>query len=180
MELKINLDKLLELNLIISEYTYLYLKYKFNNLDINKYWNTLEKLNLEKLEKLGYIKQTEDDIVLRQKAVDLFVESTPETKFVEFYSVYPFKVPNGSGGYRVIRSKDINSKQAIELKAKYLKLIKTPGMHEIIIKGLHNYIRSLRPTLQFIVGIEVFINSHLWERYCDLDDEIQDIITEAI
>ena len=87
--------------------------------------------------------------------------------------MYPSKVPNGSGGYRVLRSKDTDSKQAKDLKVKYLKLIKTPGLHDKIIVGLDNYLKSLRPTMQYCVGVEVFINSQLWEKYYDLEEESQ-------
>jgi hypothetical protein len=169
MELKIDLDKLRKLKLNIPEYSYLFIRY--HNLVITYYFNNpSNNIDFKYLENEGYIKETEEGIFLRQKAIDLFIESTPDTKFYEFYSNYPFKVSNGKGGYRVIRSKDINSKQATDLKVKYLKLIKTPGLHEKIMKGLFNYMESLKPTMQYIVGVEVFINQLIFERYCDLDD----------
>lgn len=169
MELKINLDNIRKVGLFVTEYIYLYFKYY--KLNIIEYFGTEPKINYDYLEAVGYIKQTEDDIVLRQKAIDLFVESTLETKFVEFYSTYPIKARTDKGEIRVFRTKDLNSKQALELKAKYLKLIKEPGLHTDIIKGLNNYIASKRANLGYLVGIDVFINQKLWQLYLDLDED---------
>lgn len=176
MELRINTDVLKYAGLTIDEYFLLYLYY--NKLNLKDYSSIVISTGslLLSLESKGFVKFADDcgDYILTKKSLILF-ESSVGNKFEEFWSIYPIKVPNGKGGYRAIKTKDIDSKQALECKKKYINLIKKPGEHEKIIKGLNIYLKSLRPTLQYCVGVEVFLNQQLWEKYLDLDDIVEKV-----
>lgn len=181
MEVKINTDVLRTCKLSLDEYFYLYLKY--NKIPVYDYTDLIFPItgNLTTLlEYKNLIKfdLEQKDYFLTNKALVIFEEKSIDKKFEEFWSIYPIKVPNGKGSYRAIKTKDIESKQALDCKKKYISLIKKPGEHEKIIKGLNIYLKSLRPTLQFCVGVEVFLNQQMWEKYLELDDV--DILEEKI
>jgi len=174
-EIRINFEILVNNNLTLSEYTYLYclynkLEYKISMFD--------KSLDVDYLETLGFIKLDWDSgpipvPILRSKALLLFEQNKTAYSFESFWADYPIKVPASNGNYRVIKSKDLNSKQAKECQTKFNRLIKVPGEDKKIKVGLDNYLKTLRPTLQYCVGVEVFLNQQLYQRYCDLEEEPQ-------
>lgn len=164
MKVTIDLSELDKLKITANQYCFLH------SLFFNTDSSLITDDELSHLEKYEYIKITDTEVVLREKGKQLFEAKTSDSLFFEFFSSYPLKVPNGSGGYRVLRTKDTESKEALEVKKKYLAIIKKPGEHEKIIKTLPIYIKNAFP---YIVGITVFLNNKTWEKYCDLGDEVK-------
>ena len=37
-------------------------------------------------------------------------------------------------------------------------------------KGLLNYLKSNKHKMTYLVSIEKFLDEHMWELYCDMDD----------
>lgn len=165
MKITIDLSELDKLKITANQYCFLY------SLFFRTDSCLLTDQELEHLQDQSYIKITEEEVVLRDKGRQLFEATTSDSLFFEFFSSYPIKVPNGSGGYRVLRTKDTDSKEAIEIKKKYLTIAKKPGEHEKIINGLKVYVKNQFP---YIVGIDVFLNKRIWEKYCDL--EVKEVI----
>ena len=101
--LKVQLDfnNLIKQGLDPNEYVYLYISYH----QLHKAAHDLELVvSIELLEEKGWIECVYDeetgelvDTILRPKAIGLFEESDLDTKFYEFYSTYPIKVPNDAG-----------------------------------------------------------------------------------
>jgi len=166
MKITIDIEELKRLNLTANQYIFLNSIF----LDVESAYITSEELNF--LEKEGYIKCNEENrVILREKGKQLFEVKTSDSLFFEFFSSYPIKVPNGTGGYRVLRTKDTDTKQALELKRKYLDIVKKPGEHEKIMRTLPVYVKNAHP---YLVGIEVFLNQRTWEKYADLEvDEVK-------
>jgi hypothetical protein len=192
MKITIDTKELIKNELTLDEYFILYSLYKKEYFELFAVFNGEESTVLlsdlvKGLELKGFVKDTKGIvsvvgdltlIYLKIKALDLFEEdlSNPDKLFLEFWNMYPLKVPDGKGSYRILRSKDSETKQALELKRKYMQLIKVAGTHTKIIKGLTGYLSNMRNKMQFVVGIEVFTNQNLWEKY--LDEEIVDNISE--
>lgn len=175
MEIKINLKEIFELKINPTQYLLLYLKHHNDSiLDLNLVTALgITKSDLVKLETLGFIKITNSsllDFVLRESAKLLFRESPEDKQFYEFWATYPMKVPNGANGYRILRAKDPNSQSAEKAKAKYLRLIKRPGKHKQIMEGLDGYLKEYRSKMQYLQGVEVFLNQATWEKYIGVRD----------
>lgn len=175
MQVKLDIDEIFKLKLTPSEYLLLYVKYHNESLlDLNFISHLGIRIdNIVKLEDKGYIKVTGFDLtsfVLREPAKNLFNQNVDDTKFYEFYGTYPMKVPNGAGGFRVLRSKDPNAQSAEKIKSKYLRLIKKSGVHKQIMEGLDGYLKEYRPKMQYLQGIEVFLNQATWEKYIGVRD----------
>ena len=169
LEVKLNLKLLVTKNLSPNQYLWLWIK--FNNLEGLRSFFGISEEEIQDLETKGFIKQEEGSEVytLRTDALELFQEDDLETKFLEFYGTFPIKVPGRNGDYRVLRTKDHTSKSALDIKAKYLKLIKKPGMHNVIMMGLHNQLRSQKNSLQYLQNIDTWLNQRTWEKFIDLE-----------
>lgn len=159
MNISINPTELAKLKMSPNQYCFLFCV--FHDLEST----FIQSNELGYLEMEGYVKIGER-VELREKANQLFQADTSEAQFLEFWTNYPINVPNGSGGKRVLRSKDHESKEATECKKKYLALIKKPGEHEKILKGLRNYIKNQHP---YIAAVPAFLNQRIYEKYYDVD-----------
>jgi hypothetical protein len=128
----------------------------------------------EELGTRAYIYTAETgEFVLRKEALILFEGAKGlEVMFTEFWNLYPFKVPNGTGGYRVLRTQDVISKQALEVRKKYFGIVKNEETHKTIMNGLQGYLKQQRNAMQYVVGIEVFLNKKLWERYVSIAEDV--------
>lgn len=162
------IKRLQELSLSPNQYFYLYSLYLTN--PTKEFITSPEQLHLEQDGWIGY----DDNIpggnwILRNKGRNLFeVKSDSlEQKFLRFWSYYPIKV-----GTRILKTKDDKSKEALDIKKKYISLIKKPGIHEKIIKGLENELNLRRKdnSMQYMQLVTTWINQATWEKYCDLED----------
>lgn len=173
LEVNLNLKLLITKNLTPNQYLWLYIKF-FNLEEIRSFFGISEE-ETQDLENKGFIKQEEGSEIytLRTNAIELFQEDDLNTKFLEFYGAFPIKVPGRNGDYRVLRAKDHNSKLAQDIKTKYIKLIKKPGMHQIIMQGLLNQLKVQKNSLQYLQNIDTWINQRTWEKFIDVDTPIK-------
>jgi hypothetical protein len=134
---------------------------------------------LEHLQEQEYIKITGNgDFELRQKAINLFETQTPNVKWAEFLGNYPIKVPNGKGGYRILKTGDPNARGNEKIKAKYFAIIKKdPDIHDKIVNALKKEVsdRKASGDLQYMQNIQTWLNQHTYEKYiCLPEDSIED------
>lgn len=169
MELIVNIKDLYSLGITPDMYMYLYLK--FHDLEDSFLYRSKEEM-LDILQDKLLIKITDNGVILRQQALDLFKVEAKDKQFLEFWNTYPMKVPDGSGGYRILRSKSIETTLGKTVYKKYMKVISSPGEHNRVIKGLNIQLQVQRAKLQFLQNIETYINQRTWEKYCDLDDDL--------
>jgi hypothetical protein len=161
MKIVIDTEEVSRLGISCIDYLYLYLR--VNNIQED----TLS--DIYKLEELGYVKDIGDGISIRQKAYDLFKVDINDVEFLDFWNTYPMKVPNGKGGVRPLRPGDPDTKIGKEIKAKYLRLIKSKAVtHKRLLGALNSYLNNQRSDMQFFVGIEVFLNG-AYEKYLDME-----------
>lgn len=129
------------------------------------------------LEKKGYIKLCGDKLELnkisfRQSARDLFDKGSLNSKFAELYSKYPKKVPDGRGGYRILRAGNTDSADAKQAKEKFMKICKAdPTIADQMIKGLDKQLDLSRGSLQYLQQFNVWINQSTWQKYLDVEEE---------
>jgi hypothetical protein len=165
MEVTIDLNFLAENDLYPNEYVYLYSKYKQASLPFKGM-----KVNIKRLEELGYLKIVSDDhgnpksTVLRQKFIDL-VEGDVDRMFAELVGTYPMKVGN-PGNYRVLHAADPSAKANAKAKDRYRKIVeKDPQLHSKIIRLLKVQLENQREKLQYMQMLEVWINNRTWEKW---------------
>lgn len=178
MIIKVNTDVLQAEALEPQQYVFLYLQYIG---DIPASWriSPCSPDYLRYLEVQNFIKITgtgeEPEIILRQRALNLFEEDAPQKKFEELWVTYPMKVPNGKGGTRPLRASTLDSKDAETCGTKYKKIIRnTPGLHEKIMQSLNLELeeRAKSNTMQYMHLLEVWLNKRAWERYVEGEIEI--------
>jgi len=87
-----NIDDIFKNNLTISEYLYLRNLFVGEDNKIKNLYKLIENINEDSLQERGFIKITEDAIILRSKAIDMFL---PKDLFYTFLSTFPIKTPNG-------------------------------------------------------------------------------------
>jgi hypothetical protein len=172
-------------NVTLEEVVYLYMleQERFNEAlfiyESSQYGNDQVKIGLEKLQEDGYIKvksYTLKGILLKAKAIDMLNEkvniSNEEKKWLEFFLIYPYKVPNNSNGFRVLRTKDTDTFLAKTLRVKYNKIIKkNKYMHDYIMNGLNNHIKSMNGNLMYMPAMETWLNGKQWELYNDFSED---------
>jgi len=119
------------------------------------------------LQKEGYLLKQENNLVPTKKAKDIF-EDKGEAMWYELVSIFPHKVPNGTGGYRPLRALDPDAKSNEKAKKKYLKIVKNNlSLHNHIIKVLSEEIKYRKSTTQFLFmhNLETWINQRDWEKF---------------
>jgi hypothetical protein len=162
------LHKVRDLGISPDDYSYLFLR--ANNQDTEGYvldWSS------SRLEEKGYIKVLTEGIILREKALDLFFDKGD--KFALFWTKYPIKVPNGRGpGYRILKSKGLDTKEAEECRKKFEKL---PADKDTVIAALDRELdyRRAGNSLPFMQDVKTWLNQRTYEKY--LDDIIVDSAT---
>lgn len=88
--------------------------------------------------------------------------------FKSFWETYPIRV-----GTRILKSKDINSKEAIEVKRKLNNYLKVPGNFDKLMKGLNNelILRKKDNSLMYMQMVVTYVNQMTWEKYYDLEEQ---------
>lgn len=89
--------------------------------------------------------------------------------FHEFWNLYPYKVPNGHGGFRVLRTKETDSLGASKIKKEVFKLLRKGEKKENILIGLKNQI-SVSGNCQYFQNIETWVNQRTYEKYMDIEN----------
>ena len=193
MEIKINSDKLKELELSPSEFVVLKLLFQkeyqvLDDLVVGGCFdwtsNTTFLGILQHLELRGWLKITVfgdfrfEDVVLRQKALKVF-DVDVDNEYMKLWTMFPFKVSDGNGGYRVLRAKSHDSddfKKGLKL---WNELIKKEES-EVIIKCLNKQLELTRHKLQYTQQFLVWLRQKTYQKFKDLDDTAKQETTEII
>ncbi len=156
---------------------YVLLHWKYHN-NYKLPWTIIERIDkdtLEYLEAEDFIKITGNkEFELRDRGVKLFEVSNPETSWLEFLGKFPLKVPSRGGSTRALKIANPDSKGNIKLKKKYISLIKNnPQLHTQIINVLEAELEMRKKSneLQFMQGIEPWINQATYDKYAYLLDK---------
>lgn len=160
MELLINTDIINPLGLSMHEYLFLF--YLNNELPVEQF-----HIDTSFLEDNGFIKLDESfKPKIRDKGKRIFL--LKEDAFTEFWNMYPSKVTDKTGASRVLKTEGLDTKQAREMRIKYLGVLKSsPGVHEKIILGLKNELfeRKRSGNLGYMQNVETYLNQFTWEKY---------------
>lgn len=103
------------------------------------------------------------------KETDPIIIDSYDEFFKDFWNLYPYKVPNRFGQFRVLRSKDTNSLSAKKVKQDIFKLLKKGEKRENIIIGLKNQI-SISGNCEYFQNIETWVNQRTYEKYIDIEN----------
>jgi hypothetical protein len=129
---------------------------------------------IKDLEFKGYVKILDDqcsEVIVKTKAINLFElkeDNSIDAMFKSFWENYPIRV-----GTRILRSKDINSKESTEVKRKLGNYLKVPGNYDKLMKGLRNelILRKKDNSLVYMQMIITYVNQRTWEKYYDMEEE---------
>jgi len=196
MIITVDIDKINKLKLSPTEYCVLKFLFEkdYRSLEGLSICDSLSWSNdstflgvLQHLEVRGWLKITKsgdfkfEDVILRAKSCGLF-EVDSESKFLDLWNRYPVKVPDGNGGYRVLRPKSIDTsdgKKCLDIWKKEIK--NKPELPDIMIKSLNKQLELTRSKLQFMQQFLVWMRNKTWEKYMDLiTDEPKQETTEGI
>ena len=171
--MNIDIEHIIGLKLSPDEYVFLLLHHKEK---YNEYVSRGIKLriDLRKLQDVGYIKILEDNkVAVRQKFVDL-IETNFDRQFAELVATYPMKVGN-SGKYRILHASNPDAKANAKSKAKYRSILKKdPLLHNKIIKLLNVQLTQQRESLQYLNALDVWLNQSMWEKWEGIDENTED------
>jgi hypothetical protein len=155
MEIYINLEKLEELHLTPSLYSYLYCLYY--QLPYNLAGDALKAGMNAKLEQLGYLKRTSNGLVIREKTRKLFAIGTPTNNSVnewidEWRQIFPKGVKSGN---RPVRG----DKQGVLKKMQSFVKANPKITKEQIFEATTQYVfeASLK-NYQYMICADYFIN----------------------
>lgn len=167
--MQMDLDWLAEQNLSPDEYIFMLLKHRK--------WSFEGKLkvrpDLKKLEALGLVKNTGTEVIVRQEFIDL-VEGDFDRMFAELCSTYPMKVGE-PGGYRVLHAADPSAKANDIARKRYKRAIGDDvGKHKKVMKALNAMLTHQRGNLKYLQMLEVWVNSHGWEKWMDVEEKEED------
>jgi hypothetical protein len=169
MIIDINEEKFLNSGLNYNQWIYLY-----NFIIRESYPNIIHIGEIRDLQSKGYIKILNDEcseVIVKTKAINLFElkeDSSIDGMFKSFWETYPIRV-----GTRVLKSRDINSKEAIEVKRKLNNYLKVPGNFDKLMKGLNNelILRKKDNSLMYMQMVVTYVNQMTWEKYYDLEEQ---------
>lgn len=126
---------------------------------------------LERLEKDDFITIKDGKYALSKRSLELFKD---ESLFEEFYSVFPHKVPNGTGGFRPVSTQDVNGISARNTRSIWNRLTKNKiELQRKIIDGLKKELeyRKNSNTLTFLQNIDTWLRQANWEKWEDISNE---------
>lgn len=174
-EVTISFSSLQDNDLCANQYIVLFCKYHSNTILPETVINTMDESKWMDLQERGFIKLLpEGDYALRQKAVDIFECSTPNTNWLEFLGKFPLKVPARNGGTRALKVANPDSKGNDRIKKKYLSLIKNnPELHKRIVDVLEAELEMRRQSssLQYMHNMETWLNQADYDKYSYLLEE---------
>lgn len=169
MTLEINIEKAKKLGITIEEAAILIgLKEDIANKNFN-ILTEIEKTQdkaiqrpmyhaLLRLEEKGFIKVAESTIMMLSKSSSLFEEVN--INFNELFFAYPQCCPDRRG----LRSVNKDTQDYKTCRSKYLRKVKTKEKHDKIVSIVKKYIEVIpKEKLNFLNGLEVFINQAGWE-----------------
>lgn len=169
----LDLTLISSLGLLINEYLILY--NLANNNEIFKLFKyTLE--DLIALEAKGFIKLTNNGVIMRAKSDKLFSVVKVDL-FNKWLEIYPIKVSNGRGGTRALSPKDENTILGKTLRRKWSSLFKNDVKAQeraILVLELEIAERTRSQDLQFMVEATKWLNQGYFEKYDYLVEEFRE------
>lgn len=167
MEISLNVNTLLSNNLSIDEYVYLKNLHAKPDDKIDNIYTIISNINEDALQSKGFIKITEDGIIVRQKTVDLF-----ESKelFYKFLTVFPIKAPSG----RYLSPAGTEGKAVTTLKKKWNSCFKgKEHLQQKAIDVLEHELawRKKSGNMEYIHAAEAWLNGADYEKYEYLLDD---------
>ena len=159
MEIILNSKILLENELTISEYLYLKSLYEENN--DPTLFKIIDKVNEDDLQQRGFLKITTQNLVLRNKAIELF---EGKDLFLKFLSSFPIKTPSG----RYLSPLGNSGIVVGKIKKKWNTLFKNkPHIQEKVLNVLYAELEWRKKTnqLEFIHNIETWLNQGDYEKF---------------
>lgn len=159
MDITIDYDTLINAGISLSEYVYLKALYEKEN--DAKIFKVIDRIEEDDLQARGFIKITRDEIILRNKAIELF---EGEDLFLKFLNTFPIKTPTGR-----YLSPLRNAGIAVEkVENKWKKLFKgKPHLQQTAIAVLEAELQWRRQTgqMEYINQIDVWLNQGNYEKY---------------
>lgn len=166
MEIHITTDFLKKNNLTISEY--LHLKVLFEHNSFQSLTGIVEPIDFSDLQQRGFIKILNNEIVLRQKGVELF--DIKDDLFLSFLNRFPIKTPSGRylsplGSY-TIKSKNVEKKWNKLFGKNKFKQQRAIDVLEAELEW-----RKQTNQLEYMQNIETWLNQGNYENYAYLLEE---------
>lgn len=161
MDISINIESVLKYKLTINEYIYLRDLYVDNKDKIDELYSLIDNINEDSLQDRGFIKITEDSIILRQKTIEMF---EPLDLFYKFLSTFPIKTPSG----RYLSPARVDGIAVKKLKKKWESLFKNNNVLEArAIEVLEAELKWRRNSgnLEYINAMEAWLNGANYEKY---------------
>ena len=77
-------------------------------------------------------------------------------------------------GFRILHAADPDCKSNNKARAKYSRIVGTKKfVHDKIIKLLKVQLKVERDRLEYMQGLEVWLNNHTWEKYINIDENAE-------
>lgn len=168
MDIYINPKVLIDNKLTLSEFLYLKSLYEEdNNPDLFKIMDPIDEMFLQSK---GFIKITNDKIILRSKGNSLFETSD---LFLRFLNTFPVKTPSG----RYLSPLGDTGIAVDKIRAKWDRIFKSrPDKEEKAIKVLEAELNWRKKTnkLEYINSIEAWLNQSNFDKFEYLLQDIED------
>lgn len=135
----------------------------------------LTEVEMEELIEKGYLIPSFTGSELGDQGKELFesTESFMDKAFKELYETFPRQVPDGRGGYRVLRAKNLDSEDAKVCRRKYEGVIKSDkNLHDKVMKGLRTELVMRKSSMTYMQNLQTWLNQRAWEKYMDLDVDL--------
>lgn len=161
MDISMNIHNLQNYKLTVNEYLYLRNIYADEKDKIVDLYSIIDHINEDSLQDRGFIKITEDSIILRQKTIELF---EPKELFYKYLSIFPIKTPSG----RYLSPAGIEGVAVTTLKAKWDKRFKNKdNLQEKAIRVLEAELAWRRKSnnMEYIHNAETWLNQADYEKY---------------
>jgi hypothetical protein len=116
----------------------------------------------------GLIEEQGINLILTDKGREIFERKGD--KFEEFYKLFPHKVPDGFGNFRVLSTKDPDSILGNKARKKWARVTKgNLDLQDAIIAALRYEIeyRKKSNSLTYMQNIDTWLNNGTWEKYMD-------------
>ena len=102
-----------------------------------------------------------------------------DNSFEEFYNMFPHKVPDSTGHYRPVSTKDITSVSAQATRKLWNRIIgSNPSLQDNIIEGLKKELkyRERSGTMMYLNNIDTWLRNYTWEKWLtDINDEEKNV-----
>ena len=161
MDISMNITNLLNSGITVNEYLYLrnlYVKQEDKIIDLYK---LIESISEDSLQNRGFIKITDNEIVLRNKGIELFEK---KDLFYKFLSTFPIKTPSG----RYLSPSKVEGLAVEKLKKKWDSLFKNKEDYQIkaieVLEAEMKW-RIKSRNMEYMHAMEAWLNQGDFEKY---------------